>query len=107
MAILGKLSRYSSTGLLFLRLGIGFMMILHGYPKLLGGTEKWAKLGAKMSLIGVGQYPVFWGFMASFAEAIGGLLMILGFLFRPTMFMMLFTMVVAATSHIVKNPTFP
>jgi putative oxidoreductase len=107
MAILGKLSRYSSTGLLLLRLGIGFMMILHGYPKLLGGTAKWNKLGAKMSLMGIDAYPVFWGFMASAAEAIGGLLLILGFLFRPTTFLMLFTMIVAATSHLVKNPTFP
>ncbi|NQV37648.1 MAG: hypothetical protein HQ509_06565, partial [Candidatus Marinimicrobia bacterium] len=31
--------------ILVIRIGIGFMFILHGYPKLFGGIEKWISLG--------------------------------------------------------------
>ena len=32
MALLSNLGRYRNTGLLILRIGIGTMFILHGYP---------------------------------------------------------------------------
>ncbi|GIV33016.1 MAG: hypothetical protein KatS3mg031_0551 [Chitinophagales bacterium] len=101
---MGFLSNFSegqkNFGLLVLRLGIGFMFIMHGYPKLIAGPEKWEKLGKAMSLIGVDFMPVMWGFMAGLAEAGGGLLLILGILFRPACLVMCFTMVIAALKHI-------
>jgi putative oxidoreductase len=100
MAIFSSLSKHHHTGLLILRIGIGVMMILHGYPKLLGGTEKWAGLGKSMSVFGMHDFPTFWGFMAAFAETIGGLLFLVGFLFRPAVFMLLITMIVATMRHI-------
>ena len=100
MAILGRLSKYNHTALLLLRLGIGAMMICHGYPKLAGGPEKWAKLGGAMSAFGLHDIPSFWGFMAAFAEAVGGLLFLLGFFFRPATLLLLITMIVAAAKHI-------
>jgi putative oxidoreductase len=99
MAILSNLSKYQSTGLLILRLGIGAMMIVHGYPKLVGGTTMWAKIGGAVAPFGLHDFPTFWGFMAAFAEGVGGLLFLLGFLFRPACLLMLITMVVAAASH--------
>lgn len=100
MAIFGKLGHYSSTGLLIMRIGLGAMMITHGYPKLMGGPEKWTKLGAAMSNLGVHSYPAFWGFMAGASEAIGGLLVLLGLFFRPSCILIVFTMIVAAAKHI-------
>jgi putative oxidoreductase len=103
MAILGILGRYTNVGLLLMRIGIGVMMIMHGYPKLTGGPEKWTKLGASMENLNMHAYPTVWGFMAAAAEGIGGLLLILGLAFRPASFILLFTMVVAAVSHFAKG----
>src|SRR6476620_9162153 len=99
MAIFSSLSRYQSSGLLILRLGIGAMMIVHGYPKLFGGTAMWTKLGASVRPFGLHDFPAFWGFMAAFAETIGGLLFLVGFLFRPACLLLLITMSVASAQH--------
>lgn len=103
MAILGNLSKHTNTGLLIMRIGLGFMMIMHGYPKLFGGVEKWTAVGGAMKNFGMHDVPHFWGFMAAFAETIGGLLFLLGFLFRPATFLLLFTMVTAAAMHLGKG----
>jgi putative oxidoreductase len=87
------------AGLLVLRIGMGFQMLLHGWPKISGGMEKWEKLGAKMSLIGIDFAPTFWGFMAAFAEFGGGVLILLGWFTRPSSFLLAFTMLVAAIYH--------
>lgn len=100
MPLFSSLSRYHHAGLLVLRVGIGAMMILHGYPKLLGGPEKWAKLGGSMAAFGIHDSPAFWGFMAAFAEGVGGLLFLIGFLFRPATLLLMITMAVAAMHHI-------
>jgi putative oxidoreductase len=93
------LNRYRETGILVLRIGIGIMFILHGYPKLMGGPDKWESLGANMGNVGIGFAPVFWGFMAAFAEGVGGLLLLLGLLTRPACLLLFITMVVAAIKH--------
>lgn len=86
-------------GLLVLRIGIGVMFILHGEGKMFGGPEKWLKLGGAMENIGITFLPTVWGFLAAFAEFGGGILLILGLVFRPACFMMLFTMFIAALVH--------
>ena len=100
------LNRYRETGILLLRLGIGIMFILHGYPKLMDGPEKWESLGRNMGNFGIEFAPVFWGFMAAFSEAVGGLLVALGFLMRPACVLLFITMVVAATRHIAEEGKF-
>lgn len=103
MAILSSLSKYQHTGLLILRVGIGIMMITHGYPKLAGGPEIWGQIGGAMPVKALSSIPVFWGFMAAFAEGVGGLLLVLGFLFRPACILLLITMGVAAQMHLSKG----
>jgi putative oxidoreductase len=95
--------RQFDTGLLILRIGMGIMFISHGAPKLLGGPERWAKVGGAMGNLGVTFTPQFWGFMAGLSEFGGGVMLILGVLFRPAMAFMLFTMTVAAISHLAKG----
>lgn len=97
---------WGNLGLLILRIGIGLMFILHGYPKLLGGTEMWEQIGGAMSNFGIGFYHMVWGFLAAFAEVVGGLLLILGFLFRPAAIMLFFTMVVATVMHLNNGDPF-
>ena len=82
-------------GLLVLRVGIGVMFMVFGFPKLLGGPEKWAGLGQAMAAVGISFAPVFWGFMAAASEFFGGLCLVLGLLVRPFTFLLTITMVVA------------
>jgi len=100
MAILDNLAKYRNSGLLILRIGLGIMMMLHGFPKLSGGPNTWTAVGGSMKLIGIDFIPVFWGLMAGLTESIGGLFLVLGLFFRPVLLLMAFTMVIAATGHL-------
>jgi uncharacterized membrane protein YphA (DoxX/SURF4 family) len=90
------------VGLFVLRLGIGAAFVLHGLPKLLGGIPQWEGLGqAGLGAFGLGGfYPVVWGFLAAFAECVGGLALMAGFLTRLFSFLLLCTMVAAAAMHV-------
>ncbi len=83
-------------GSLVFRLLMGCAYLLHGYPKLAGGPERWSKIGSAMSNLGIDFAPEFWGLCAALAEFGGGLLLITGFLFRPACLVLMFTMFVAA-----------
>jgi len=100
------LGAYKNFGLLIIRLGLGLSFILHGYPKMFGGPEVWKKLGAVMGNLGIDFYPGFWGFMAAFAEFGGGIMVLLGFYFRPAVFLMAFTMAMALQMHLFKGDPF-
>jgi len=90
-----------NLGLLVIRLGVGLtMLVFHGYGKLVGGPETWAQVGASMGNFGLNFAPEFWGFMAMFAEFGCSILLILGVLFRPALFLLGFTMFVAVVVHL-------
>jgi len=103
MAIFDSLGKYRNTGLLIMRIGIGIMFIVHGFPKLAGGLAGWAELGGSMKVVGVNFLPVFWGFMAAVAETFGGFLLIVGLFFRPACIALVFTMIIAALVHFGKG----
>ena len=96
MKLLTNSYSYRDMGLLILRLGLGFMFMTHGGPKLAGGPSWWKEIGKSMHLLGVAVFPAFWGFMAGFSEFGGGLLLILGLFFQPACFLLIGTMVVAS-----------
>ncbi|TXK45765.1 DoxX family protein [Pontibacter qinzhouensis] len=106
MSFLRAQYNHTDTGLLLLRLGIGFMFILHGWPKMAGGPDMWEQIGKNMELIGIGFLPTFWGFMASAAETIGGAFLMLGLLHRPTCILLAITMVIATIRHIAAGDGF-
>ena len=88
------------AGILLLRVGIGSMfVIIHGYPKLVGGVALWAGIGGAFNrLTGLNFVPVFWGFLAMLAEFGGGLCLIAGIFFRPACTAIFFTMLIAVIS---------
>ena len=87
--------------LLILRVGIGLMFILHGYPKIIGGMEKWTGLGSYgMGSLGIHIFPAFWGFMAAFSEFAGGIMIMLGLYIRYFSILLFITMLVAISSHL-------
>ena len=106
MAFLRSDYSYKSFGLLLLRIGIGIAFILHGWPKLAGGVAYWELVGKAMEVVGVTFAPAFWGFMAGFAETVGGLLLLLGLLWRPACLLLLLTMLIATAGHIKGGDTF-
>jgi putative oxidoreductase len=99
------MEKFSALGNLFLRVGIGAMIAFHGYPKFIGGVEKWEQLGAAMSNLGMDYVPVFWGFCAAVVEFFGGVALILGLFSRLSAFLLCFNMVVATTMHLSKGDT--
>ncbi|PEN07107.1 DoxX family protein [Longimonas halophila] len=89
-----------NIALLVLRIGIGISFVfVYGYEKILGGPETWTDLGSNMAVLGITFWPVVWGFMAAFAEFVGGILLMLGFVFRPALVILSGTMIVAAIGH--------
>lgn len=100
MAHLSSLGKYKDFGLLLLRVGLGVMYIMHGYPKLLGGPERWEAIGGAMKEMNITFYPVFWGFMAGLVETVGGVLLIFGLFFRPATIFIAFMMLVATLRHL-------
>jgi len=92
-----------NVGLLVIRVGIGIMFIMHGWPKISGGPDSWAQLGQTIGTVGIHFGYPFWGFMAAFAEFVGGIALILGLFTRFFSLLMLITMVVAAAMHLRKG----
>lgn len=93
-------------GILLLRIGIGVSMMMHGIPKLMAGPEMWTGLGGAMGNLGITFAPTFWGFLAAFAEGVGGLLIALGLFVRPVSLMLVFNMIVAMMMHIAQGDGF-
>ncbi|WP_019949471.1 DoxX family protein [Hymenobacter aerophilus] len=106
MALFENRYRTHDLGLLLLRVGIGFMFTVHGYPKLTGGPAAWAEIGSTMKLVGLDFAPAFWGFLAAFAEAIGGQLLAVGLFFRWACVLLLGTMTVATIMHLSQGDGF-
>ena len=94
------------VGILILRVGLGIIFMIHGFPKLAAGPEMWKGLGGAMGTLGLGFAPTFWGFMAGFAEFFGGLCLIVGVFFRLFCFLLAFTMLVATLMHLSQHQGF-
>ena len=100
MAALSSLSKFKNTGILLVRIGLGVMFIMHGYPKLLGGPELWKGIGGAMGEVGITFLPLLWGLLAALAETLGGLFFLLGIFFRPVALILAFNMLIASLHHL-------
>lgn len=101
-----KFSDNKDLGILIFRIGIGIAFMVHGYPKITGGVEKWTVLGEAVFHLGIHFYPAFWGLMAAIAEFGGGLLLATGVFFRTALAGLFFTMFVAVFMKISKGMEF-
>lgn len=91
---------------LVLRIGIGVLFLIFGIQKIMGGPAMWEFLGGTLKMIGISQWPVFWGFMAMLAEVVGGIALITGFFVRPAAAGLLFTMVIATMFKVSSGAPF-
>lgn len=85
-----------------LRITVGVLFIMHGYPKLVAGTGKWDWLGQQMALVGIDSWPRIWGFLAVVAELLGGILLAIGLFTRISALLLLGTMVIALV-YLIKS----
>jgi len=93
-------------GLLIIRLGVGLPMVYRGYLKLAAGPGRWRGIGAAMENLGISFAPTFWGFMAAFAEGVGGLCIVLGFQVQIAAALLCFTMLIAFLRHYMAGDGF-
>jgi len=95
-----------NVGLLLLRVGLGIMFILHGYPKVFGGPEMWSEVGSSLQSIGIDSAPMFFGFMAGIAEFFGGAFILFGLFFKPSLIILMIVMLTASATHIAAGDPF-
>lgn len=94
-----------NRALLLTRVVFGFLIFyLHGIPKLMGGPERWQRLGSSLSgSLGIDGVNVFFGFMAMMAETLGGILILVGLYTRISASFLAFTMLVAFSGHLARD----
>ena len=73
---LSFLDRVQPLGFFILRMVLGVIMVVHGYHKVFGGLHHHAQFVAGLGI------PAWLGYVSSFAEFLGGILLIIGFLSR-------------------------
>ncbi|WOO42383.1 DoxX family protein [Rubellicoccus peritrichatus] len=93
-------------GFLIIRVIVGVIFVAAGIGKFLGGSETLEGVGQAMSIVGISFAPLFWGFLAALVETVGGLLLIVGFLFRGSAFFLLGTMIVATAVKVSTGDDF-
>lgn len=90
---------------LVLRLGIGLMFMAHGAQKAFGAFGGSGIKGFSQALSGMGfSSPLFWAYLAAYAELLGGLFLVLGLFVRTaTVFLMLVMLVALVKVHLPKG----
>jgi len=83
------LDRLQPLALLIMRLTLGAIMVGHGYHKVFGGLHHHAQFVASLGL------PAWTGYLSSFAEFFGGLLVFVGLFTRCAAFAICIDMSVA------------
>lgn len=101
---MSRVHSQKDIGILIIRVVIGLSMIaFHGLPKLMGGADRWEKLGLSMQNLGINFFPMFWGFSAAITETLGALLIVLGLWTKPSAVLLAITMLVAGMNHLAKG----
>lgn len=83
------LDRFQPIALLLIRLSLGIIMTVHGYHKVFGGLHHHAQMVAGLGL------PAWLGYVSSFTEFLGGLLILAGLFTRAAAFAICINLLVA------------
>lgn len=91
-------------GLLALRLGVGVVLVMHGYGKLFGGMPGMEKFTGMVAGLGF-PLPAFFAYAAALTEFVGGIALLLGIFTSVAAVFSAIVMLVAL--FMVKKFTFP
>ena len=80
--------------------------MVHGFPKIMAGPQRWLWLGSQMHNLGITFGAVFWGFAAACSEFFGGICLLLGLATRIAALFMAGVMLVALVFHLSKGDLF-
>ena len=82
---LAGLSKFDFFGVLLLRIGIGALLIFHGWPALVGGNDAWKEIGSGAAIAKLPE-SLFWmaGLASSLVQLFGGLLLLIGLFTRAS-----------------------
>lgn len=95
---------YINFGLLFYRFALGISMFYHGYLKYVSGEQGLYKVVAMLSALGVPSgFEVILGTIASYAEMVGGILIIIGLFTRIGSLLIIGTLTVATILNLNGN----
>lgn len=95
---------YINFGLLFYRLALGISMFYHGYLKYVSGEQGLYKVGSMLSALVVPSgFEVILGTIASYAEMVGGILIIIGLFTRIGSILIIGTLAVATILNLNGN----
>jgi putative oxidoreductase len=100
--VLAKLTKHRDFGLLILRAGLGISMMIHGFPKVMGGKDAWTGLGESVGL----PAPIVFGILAALTEFLGGLMLAAGLYFRIACILLACAMAGALTYHLKAGDDF-
>jgi putative oxidoreductase len=91
-----SLDTWSDAGLLIIRSGVGALfMCVHGFPRLMGGPDKWTATGRALSYLEIDFGHTAWGLAAALIMTLGGAFLILGLALRPVALALFVIMTVA------------
>lgn len=83
------LDRLQPLALVVIRIALGVIMIAHGYHKVFGGLGQFSHAVGSMGI------PAWLGYVASFTEFLGGIMILAGFFTRAAAFAVSIDLVVA------------
>ncbi len=89
-----------------MRIGIGLLTMIHGYPKIVGGVAMWRELGTFVNPLGIYFLPIMWGFLGACTEFFGGILLILGTGTRIASLALIIMMFVAVSWHLSRGDSY-
>src|SRR5437016_1420663 len=99
--ILSFLNKYREGGIFLLRLGIGILLVGASLPIVAGGSAKWhLAAGMLAKTLHLTSHLNVWGGIIAFSELIGGVLLIVGLLFRLVCLFMIVGATLAAVVHL-------
>ena len=96
--------RHPDLGLLIIRVAVGLIFLFAGYTKFMAGETTLNMIGANIKYLGmdVGTNnisTIFFGVLAAGSETVGGLMLVIGYMFRTSTAFLFVTMIVATLSQ--------
>ena len=80
--IFSSQERKMNFGLLFMRLGLAVVLLIHALPKLFDGRATWQKFWMSLEFESIGLPGAIMGFAILLIESIGALSLMSGYFFR-------------------------